>query len=305
MANKTRKERRQLLRNLLGEGDLNKGRRLNFLTTSAGASDGTTVVASTVAGVDDGYIGAYLRSEDSLTQGEERVITDFVNSSGTFTVSPAFSGQIATGDSVNMFERGKYSDLDLENSLLQAEYTLAQTLDPNHLFSLQEVFECSLTDGVIRRDTLLSNMVALTMLTNISRTTVFRILPATSLQKLQTSRDPDFATTDRPAAIQAGTPVNQRYGDYWVYPSNIATVEAHFIRKPTDFTLSDSSETIVSDIDNTFERLVILYAAYLSSGEERFLRQYQANVQILNPNIDTPLIGYEGETPQPDQQQRQ
>ena len=301
MANKTRKERRQLLRNFLGEGDLNKGRRLNFLTTSNGAADGTTVVASTVSGNDDSYIGAYLRSEDGITQGEERGIIDFVSSSGTFTVTPAFTAIISSGDSVNMFERGKYSDLDLENSLLQAEYTLAQTLDPNHLFSLQEVFECSLTNGVLRRDTLLSNMVTLTLLTSIDRTTVFRILPATSLQRLQDTRDPDFATTDRPAAVQAGTPVNERYGDYWIYPSNITAVEAHFIRKPTDFTLSDSSETIVSDIDNTLERLVILYAAYLSTGEERFLQQYQSNVQILNPNIDTPLIGYKGDTTQPQQ----
>jgi len=265
-----RKERRQLLRNFLGEGDLNKGRRLNFLTTSAGAADGTTVIASTVLGNDDSYIGAYLRSEDSITQGEERIIIDFVNSSGTFTVSPAFTAVIATGDSVNMFERGKYSDLDLENSLLQAEYTLAQTLDPNHLFSLQKTLSCNVVNGVIRRDTLLSDMVSLTMITDIGRNVVFRILPTTALQKLKDSKDPDFATTDRPAVIQAGTPANDRFGDYWVLPSDIATVDAHYIKAPTDFTLSDSSETIVSDIDNRLERLVILYAAYLSSGEERF-----------------------------------
>ena len=155
---------------------------------------------------------------------------------------------------------------------------------------------------MLSRDTIVSKMVTLTMLTNITRSVVFRILPATSLQRLQDSKDPDFATTDRPAAVQAGTPADERYGDYWIYPSDIATIEAHFIRKPTDFTLSDSSETIVSDIDNTLERLVILYAAYLSTGEERFLQQYQANVQILNPNIDTPLIGYEGDTAPNDRQ---
>ena len=298
MANKTRRERRQLLRNFLGEGDLNKGRRFNFLTTDVGASDGSTVVSTNAKGVDDSYIGAYLRSLQGTTQGEERLITDFVDSAGTFTVNPAFSKAIPTSETVALFERGKYNDLELEQNLLQAEYNLAQTLDPNNLFSLTKTFECSLTNGVLRRDTLLSDMVKLLAITNITRSVVFRILPVTALQKLQDSKDADFATTDRPAAVQAGTPADDRFGDYWIYPSDIATVEAIFIKAPTDFTLSDSTETSVSDIDNRFERLVILYAAYLSTGEERFLQQYQANVQILQPELDTPLIGYEGARPQ-------
>ena len=300
MANKIRRELRQKLRNFVSEGDLNKGRRFNFLTTSAGASNGTTVVSTNASGVDDSYIGAYLRSEDSITQGEERQITDFVNSSGTFTVNPAFSGQIATSDTVSLFERGRYSDLELENNLIQAEYNLAQTLDENNLFSLTKTFECSITNGVIRRDTLLSDMVRLLAIVSPPslRTTVFRVLPVNQLQNLQNSRHPDFATTDRPAAVQAGTPANDRFGDYWLYPSDIATVDVIFVKAPTDYTLSDSTETTVSDMDNRLERLVILYAAYLSTGEDRFLQQYNANMQILQPEIDTPLIGFEGARPQ-------
>lgn len=293
-----------MLRNFLGEGDLNKGRRYNFDTTSVGASNGTTVVSTNAAGVDDSVIGAYLKPWSGDAQGEERLITDFVDTSGTFTVSPAFSIAIATSITVAMFERGRFSDLQLEDALLQAEYTLAQTLDPNHLFSLQKTRECSLTNGIIRRDTLLSDMVSLTMITNIGRNVVFRILPATALQKLKDSKDPDFATTDRPAAIQAGTPANDRFGDYWIFPSNIATVEAHYIKAPTDFTVSNATETTVSDIDNRLERLVILYAAFLSTGEDRFLQQFNANVQVISPNVDTPLIGYEGAQAQPGQERR-
>ncbi len=290
----TRRDRRQILRNFIGEGDLNKGRRYNFLTTSGGAADGTTVISTNATGVDDSMIGAYLKPLDGDAQGEERLIIDFTASTSTFTVSPAFSVPVATSKTIALFERGKFSDLELEKNLLQAEYTIAQTLDPNHLFFLQKTISCNVVDGVIRRDTILSDMIVLTMFTDIGRNVVFRILPMTSLQRLKDSKDPDFATTDRPAAIQAGTPADDRFGDYWILPSDIVTVDAHYIKAPTDFTVSDATETTVSDIDDRFERLVILYAAYLSTGEERFLQQYQANVQLLNPNIDTPLIGYEG-----------
>ena len=302
MANKTRRDRRQLLRNFLGEGDLNKGRRLGVVTTGDGAADGTTVVSTNLKGLDTSLIGAYLKIDSvSDSEGEERLITAFVDSSGTATVTPAFTVLITgttTKVDVQLFERGKYSDLELENNLLQAEYTLAQTLDPNNLFSLTKTFECSLTNGVVRRDTLLSDMVKLIAFTDISRTTIFRILPVTELQNLQNVFHPDFATTSRPAAVQAGTPANDRFGDYWIYPSDIATVEAIYIKAPTDYTTSAGTETSISDIDDRFERLVIFYAAYLSTGEERFLQQYQANVQILQPELDTPLIGYEGARPQ-------
>ena len=284
-----------MLRNFLKEGDLNKGRRYNFVTSGAGASDGTTVVASSATGIDDSVIGAYLTPFSEAAQGEERGIIDFVDSSGTFTVSPAFSVQIDTGSqaiTMAMFERGKYSDLELENALLQAENKIAMLLPTNALFYLQETVECSLTNGVIRRDIVLSNMVQLTMMTDIDRNVVFRILPATALQVLKTTNHADFATTGRPAVIQAGTPANDRYGDLWVLPSDIATVEAHIIKSPTDFTVAGATETSISDTPDRYEALIILYAAYLTTGDQRFMEQFMQAAQTIRPSIDTETQGY-------------
>lgn len=292
MANRTRRERRTMLRNFLGEGDLNKGRRYNFIATGDGATDGTTVVSTNATGLDDSKIGAYLTPLDGTSQGEERTIIDFVDSTGTFTVSPAFSEKQLNNGVLSMFERGKYSDLELENALLQAENKISMMLPINALFYLQKTLSVNVVNGVVRRDTLLSDMVQLTMMTDIGRNVVFRMLPMTALQVLKTTNHADFATTGRPAVIQVGTPANDRFGDLWILPSNIATVNAHFIKSPTDYTAADATETSVSDTPDRYETLIILYAAYLSTGDQKFMEQFMKAAQTIRPDIDTETQGY-------------
>lgn len=304
MANRTRKERRTMLRNFLGDGDLNKGRRYNFIATGDGANDGTTIISTNATGLDDSKIGAYLTPLDGTSQGEEKGIIDFIDSTGTFTVSPAFSTKQLDTGVVAMFERGKYSDLELENNLLQAENKIAMMLPTNALFYLQKLISVDVVNGVIRRDTLLTDMVQLTMMTDIDRNVVFRMLPMTALQVLKTTNHADFATTGRPAVIQTGTPDNDRFGDLWILPSDIATVDVHYIKSPTDFTLSDSTETSVSETPNRYEALIILYAAYLSTGDQKLMEQFMQAAQSIRPSIDTETLGYAlQESPQ--EQQRQ
>lgn len=293
----TRKERRTDLRNFLGEGDLNKGRRQTFLTTGAGSASGNTVISTNAVGVDDSVIGAYLRPEDGDAQGQEKLIIDFEDSTGTYTVAPAFGVQIDTALTINQFERGRYSDIELERALQQAEYKIAQSLPTESLYFLQKHITCAVDSGVIRRDTLLSDMVQMTMFTDVERNKIFRLLPPTELQNVKNSQHPDFATTDRAVAIQLGNIANGSFGDFWILPSDITTVDAHYIKAPTDFTVSNATETTVSEIDDTFGRLVTIYAAFIVTGDGNQLQAFNVEINTIRNNLGLPPLGFEGEQP--------
>ena len=65
-------------------------------TSSAGASDGTTLIDTDLRQLgEDSIKDFYLRPTGSTNQYEIRRITDFAESNGTCTVAPAFSAQAA------------------------------------------------------------------------------------------------------------------------------------------------------------------------------------------------------------------
>jgi len=71
-------------------------------TTSNGNAGGTTLVDSALSAYGNDYFGGvnnsrYVYITSGNTKGEERIISDFVGSSGTITVSAAFSAQIVSG----------------------------------------------------------------------------------------------------------------------------------------------------------------------------------------------------------------
>lgn len=71
--------------------------RLPGTATGNGASGGTTVVDSGYASLQpDFFRGKYLLITSGTCSGQWRLITDFTSSSGTYTVAPAFSAQIAS-----------------------------------------------------------------------------------------------------------------------------------------------------------------------------------------------------------------
>jgi len=86
------------MRNMMSEiiGDY-----FHSTTTADGNEDKTTLIDSALAGYSNDYFGGvnnskyvYITSGDAA--GEERIISDFVSSSGTITVSAAFSAQIVS-----------------------------------------------------------------------------------------------------------------------------------------------------------------------------------------------------------------
>lgn len=71
-------------------------------TTGAGAGGGTTTVVSYfIAEGDDLFIGGTVTCNDGANAGESQTITDFAQSTGTFTHA-AFSNQVAAGVSVTI-----------------------------------------------------------------------------------------------------------------------------------------------------------------------------------------------------------
>ncbi len=66
-------------------------------TSGAGNAGGTTVVASTAGQTDDFFNDLTLRILTGDLQGEEQTISDYDSGTGTFTVSSAFSAQVASG----------------------------------------------------------------------------------------------------------------------------------------------------------------------------------------------------------------
>ena len=66
-------------------------------TTGNGAADGTTVLgAASLSTTNDYYNNAVITITSGTYSGESRIISDYTGASYTVTVSPAFSGQIAT-----------------------------------------------------------------------------------------------------------------------------------------------------------------------------------------------------------------
>lgn len=66
-------------------------------TTANGNVGGTTVVDTNRTESDDYFNNMKLKITSGAASGEERSVVDWVKSTGTFTVSPAFSTQILSG----------------------------------------------------------------------------------------------------------------------------------------------------------------------------------------------------------------
>lgn len=264
----TRAQVRRRIRHLIGDSDLDKGRRINAITSTAGTANGTTLVASSLPGVDAGLIGAYIRMFEGDSQGEERKITAYVSSTGTVTVAPGFSSQIGNTSKFALFERGKYSDIDIEDALSEAQIKIAKIL-PNEVkwFLRSSVSEIDVKGGSMQilSEEKLSDIMDFDQITSTEETVIFRLLDYSQLQNVQHSRHPDFATTDRPVAMMEGRDVMR------IFPSDIATVNMSVFKVPSYINLSDSTDTNNLDIVEPWIGDVSLYASYLLTGEDRFL----------------------------------
>lgn len=65
--------------------------------TANGAANGTTVIDTNRTESDGTFVNFALKITSGAYAGQERAVTSWVKSTGTFTVSPAFGGQILAG----------------------------------------------------------------------------------------------------------------------------------------------------------------------------------------------------------------
>lgn len=115
------------VRRLLNEHK--KFRYAKVSTTSAGSATGTTVVSTTLTQLDDHWNGAVCKILSGNAEGAERVIEDFANSTGTLTfTNNVFPIQIASGVSIELFEKGTWSGADVEQALLDSINFIAALL---------------------------------------------------------------------------------------------------------------------------------------------------------------------------------
>lgn len=111
-------------------------------TTSAGNSGGTTFIDSTLGRYGDGKLrGRYVRITSGTDQWAIRRVTDNAQSTGTITVAPAFSAQLATSVT---YELHRYDPARMFAALDAARIELA-----DDLFILR-YDESITTDGVAR-----------------------------------------------------------------------------------------------------------------------------------------------------------
>jgi hypothetical protein len=73
-------------------------------TNSSGASDGTTAVDTNLQGGDDVHNGKWLIVTSGTNDGEIRRVTDYVQSSGTLTVATAFTAQVASSVTYQLWD---------------------------------------------------------------------------------------------------------------------------------------------------------------------------------------------------------
>lgn len=135
----TVKEMLSLFRSLL-----NEVRDLRYeagTTTSAGASNGTTFICSSLAGVDDAYNEAEVRITSGNNAGQRREIGDWVDSTNTGTVVKAFTHQIATAINFEIGEKGFVSDHQAIELFTKAQDKLISFLPaaafPGHTSTLE------------------------------------------------------------------------------------------------------------------------------------------------------------------------
>jgi len=268
----TRERVRARIRNLLGESDLNKGRRQSFTTTSAGAAGGSTVVSTeltTFYPTDDGLIGAYLRCRDGANAGEERLITDYTQTSGTVTVDPVFSGTTETAKEYELFERGRFSDLEIEDAIQDAQIKIAKILPEEAKWFLKTGSLAQSTSlGSMQLNSRFSNLMDLDYILSTDKNTVWRMAGIEDIQNIQDTRHSEYATTDKPAAVLIAKNILR------TYPSVIDKVDLIYFKLPSYINgmASDSTDGNHLDIQEPWVGDVELYAAFLISGNEKFLK---------------------------------
>lgn len=88
-----------------------------------GAADGSTLVDSTLGGVDDEWIGAQLLITSGLARGERQTAIDYEAATGTLTVFPMFSMQILGGTTYELSLQQRSPGLEADSGPSTDTYT--------------------------------------------------------------------------------------------------------------------------------------------------------------------------------------
>jgi len=91
--------------------------------TADGDPAGTTLVDSTIGGVDDEWVDAQLRISSGLSRGEQQRVMDYDAATGTLTVERPFSTQIVAGTTYELALQQRSPGLDPDSAPSTATYT--------------------------------------------------------------------------------------------------------------------------------------------------------------------------------------
>lgn len=123
---------------------LNQERKFRYkktTTTGNGASDGSTVISTNLTELDDHWNGCLVSCLDGSFEGSERIVEDFTASSDTLTfTNNVFPGQVLSGTSIEITERGTWTGRTIEQALKDSINFIASIVPKAFLASNGYVF---------------------------------------------------------------------------------------------------------------------------------------------------------------------
>lgn len=126
--------------------------------TASGGSTTTVVDADGLYEPDDYWVGhyAYIVTDaggaSAAPEGEERPVTDYVRSTATLTVDPAFSAAVASGDTYELLTARRADIVAAINAGVRAagETWLVPTVDTSTVTIAEDDYDYNLPSGLVR-----------------------------------------------------------------------------------------------------------------------------------------------------------
>jgi hypothetical protein len=126
-------------------GKIGKLFYISGTTDTIGAADGTTLILATLTEIDDAFNGGEAKITSGAVSGERREVVDFA--SGTITVEPAFTKQIASGINFEVGAKHFISDFEIVDLFTACQDELITLLPPDAFPGHSDVLEIVATAG--------------------------------------------------------------------------------------------------------------------------------------------------------------
>ena len=127
-----------------------------FYSSTVDSGSTTTIVDATLLEPDDFWIGHYAyitdTTDDAAPEAEERPVSDFVQSTGTVTVSPAFSAVTAAGDTYELLPARRADIIaGLDRGMhIAAQHWMVQVTDTTTVTIATDDYDYDLPTDLVR-----------------------------------------------------------------------------------------------------------------------------------------------------------